>query len=239
MNKNGQQVWIVTGSSSGLGAAISDVLTKACGFHVEKWDLDNGMDVTKAEDVYMFMDAYVEHGVKIDGIVNCAGIAKLAWFKDITQEDYDAVFDVNCRSIFNMVQSAIFNGVFDYRPTVVNVISTASRLPMTNSFTYCASKAAAEMMTRQMARELIKTHGITVFGIAPNKLKKTGMTDQIDERVQELRGWSAEEAKGYQEAGNGNLEYTDPNSVAAVLGFMLSKPEFHKFQNGAIIPMGV
>ena len=46
-------------------------------------------------------------------------------------------------------------------------------MPMTCSLAYNASKGAAHIMTLQLARELTKKHGITVFGIAPNKLKGT------------------------------------------------------------------
>ena len=122
--------------------------------------------------------------------------------------------------------------------TVLNIISNASHVPMTCSLAYNASKAAAHMMTLQMARELKKTHDITVFGISPNKLKNTGMSAATDARVPGLRGWTPEQAAEYQRAALPSGEETDPEVLAEFIAFLLSNKERHKYLNGCILQYG-
>ena len=84
------------------------------------------------------------------------------------------------------------------RGTVLNIVSNASHMPMTTSLAYNASKGAAHIMTLQLARELTKKHGITVFGISPNKLRGTEMSKDIEDQVVKHRGWTKEYAEQYQ-----------------------------------------
>jgi NAD(P)-dependent dehydrogenase (short-subunit alcohol dehydrogenase family) len=111
-------------------------------------------------------------------------------------------------------------------------------MPMTHSAAYNASKGAAHILTLQMARELRKRHGLTVFGISPNKLHSTGMSDYIDKRVCELRGWTPEEAKAYQCANLPAGEETDPDQLAQLITYLVTETERHKYLNGCILPYG-
>lgn len=227
--------FLITGGYSGLGKAISLEL-EDYDTYVYILDQEDGYDVTDRSSIQKFFKDFIGEQ-KIDCLINCAGIAHLDWFPSITTEQYQKVMDVNALSLMLMVQEALPH--LTGHGVVCNVLSTAAKVPMTNSFAYNASKGAAAMMTRQMARELIKTHGITVFGISPNKLKDTKMTEMIDANVTSLRDWTPEQAVQYQANGNGNLEYTDPAAIAEVLAFILMEKHRHKFLNGAILEMGV
>ena len=101
-----------------------------------------------------------------------------------------------------------------------------------------ASKGAAHILTLQMARELTKKHGITVFGISPNKLKGTGMSRDIEEQVMATRGWTAEFARQYQLNSLLAGEETDPAALAEFIAFLLHNKERHKFLTGCILPYG-
>jgi NAD(P)-dependent dehydrogenase (short-subunit alcohol dehydrogenase family) len=122
--------------------------------------------------------------------------------------------------------------------TILNIVSNASHMPMTTSLAYNASKGAAHIMTLQMARELSKAHGITVFGISPNKLRGTEMSKDIEDQVVALRGWTPEYAKQYQLASLLAGEETDPDALAEFVAFLLSSKQRHKYLTGCILPYG-
>jgi len=157
--------------------------------------------------------------------------------EDLEPGDWNAMMDSNARSIF-YTSKAFLPQLIRTKGTILNIVSNASHLPMTGSLAYNASKGAAHIMTLQLARELTKKYGITVFGISPNKLAGTGMSVDIEQQVQETRGWTAEEAKTYQLNSLVTGEETNPNTLAEFIAFLLSMKERHKFLSGCVIPYG-
>jgi NAD(P)-dependent dehydrogenase (short-subunit alcohol dehydrogenase family) len=104
------------------------------------------------------------------------------------------------------------------------------------SLAYNASKAAAHMMTLQLARELAPD--VTVFGISPNKLKGTGMSLEIERQVQRTRGWSPEQADAYQQQSLLSGLETPPEAVAEFLAFLLKTKARHQYLTGCVLPYG-
>lgn len=222
---------VVTGGTSGLGKCIVNELWKH-GHKVIVWATETGVDVSNEASV---ADAATFLPEKIDILVNCAGINGINFIPQVTSDEWDAIMDVNAKGIFLCVKhlaERLRGGA------VLNIVSNAAHIPMTNSVAYNASKAAARMITRQMDRELFKTHGITVFSVSPNKMSGTGMSDYIERRVQDLRGWTAEEAKKYQLAALPAGEETPPEVIAEFIGFLLEKKSRHKYLGGCDIPYG-
>ncbi len=122
---------------------------------------------------------------------------------------------------------------------MVNVSSKSAFVPFTTSHIYNASKAAIHMMTLQMARELRPRHGITVFGIGPNDMEGTGMSNYVEEVVPGLRGWTKEYADAYAAKARPAGAPTPPALIAEFLAYLLQDKEHHRFLTGAIIPYGV
>jgi len=230
---------LVTGSNSGLGLAIATALI-AAGHTVINYDiigpdgdLDSRMDVRRP-DLRQLEDLC---GGELDVLINCAGVNIINWLEKFNEAQWDLVMDVNAKGIF-MMSKACLPFLAKTKGTIVNVVSNAAHMPMTCSLAYNASKGAAHIMTLQLARELTKKWGITVFGIAPNKLKGTGMSEAIDEQVVATRGWTKEQAVAYQLQGLLAGEETPPESVADFLAYLLRNKDNHRFLTGTVIPYG-
>jgi NAD(P)-dependent dehydrogenase (short-subunit alcohol dehydrogenase family) len=221
---------LITGAGAGLGRAIYDALC-AHGHLVLAFDRKLGHDVRDPEGTYG------EPAPTIDILINCAGVNITGWLETFAEDDWDDVLDINAKGIFKMAQWAL-PGLIERRGTILNIVSNASHMPMTTSLAYNASKGAAHIMTLQLARELTKRHGITVFGISPNKLRGTEMSRDIERQVVEHRGWTAEYAAEYQRNSLLSGEETDPAVLAEFIAFLLSNKQRHHFLSGCIIPYG-
>ena len=217
---------LVTGSASGLGAALV-VALEAAGHEVLQYDVANGQDV--------LLPAL--SAPEIDVLIDCAGVNRINWLSDVTGAEWDHVMDTNVKGIFRMTQACL-PLLKKSRGTVVNIVSNAAHMPMRCSAAYNASKGAALILTKQLARELI-VDGITVFSVSPNKLRDTGMSRSIDEQVVATRGWSLEDAQKYQLAGLLTGEETDPTQCAEFIAFLLSSKERHKYLAGCDMPYGL
>lgn len=99
--------------------------------------------------------------VALDGLVNNAGVAYIKPFEEITEEDFDATFNVNIKAVFNVTQSLLPN--LKEGASIVNVSSLASSRSFAGHSAYAATKAAVDSLTRSLALEL---------GLFYNKKKK-------------------------------------------------------------------
>jgi NAD(P)-dependent dehydrogenase (short-subunit alcohol dehydrogenase family) len=144
---------------------------------------------------------------------------------------------VNARAMLYTVQALL--PALSAGGTVCNIISNASHMPMRHSLAYNASKAAADMLTRQMARELWGTHRVTVFGVSPNRLHGTPMSVSVDRQVAISRAWSAAEVRRRQLEALPIGEETDPATVAEFVAWLLSTKERHRYLHGAILDYGI
>ncbi|HET8686855.1 MAG TPA: SDR family oxidoreductase, partial [Methanosarcina sp.] len=207
------------------------------------FDLEHGDDVRSATvseitKVVHEQFPYSKNPPKLDVLINNAGVNGIDFLEDITAELWDRVMDTNARGIMKMSQACL-PFLKESKGTIVNIVSNAAHMPMTSSLCYNASKGAALIMTKQMARELTRRHGITVFSVSPNKLKGTEMSRQIDAEVVRTRGWTMEEAQKYQLAGLLAGEETDPHQVAEFITFLLQDKEHHKFLTGCDLQYGL
>lgn len=220
---------LITGSASGLGAALVKALAP--------WNIIHEFDLKHGNNVVRPDRDHIESIGAIDVLINCAGVNYIDWLENFDEADWDAVMDANAKGIFKMTQACL-PALIKSRGTVVNIVSNASHTPMTCSLAYNASKGAAHIMTLQLARELTKKYGITVFGVSPNKLAGTEMSKEIDEQVVLTRGWAPEFAREYQLKSLLAGAETPPELVAEFVAFLLADKDRHRFLTGCVIPYG-
>lgn len=224
---------IVTGAANGLGKAIATGMIVA-GHNMFGYDIEFGQDILKP---YIPENFKLENEARIplDILVNCAGINDIDWLHAFDEDRWDSVMDTNVKGMFLMSQ-AFAPLLRDSKGSILNIVSNAAHIPMRCSAAYNASKGAALILSKQLAREL--SPDVTVFSISPNKLGGTKMSEQIDRQVMATRGWTLEKAQEYQLTGLLTGEETPVEMLAEFICFLLSTKDRHKYLTGCDIPYG-
>lgn len=119
----------------------------------------------------------------LDVLVNNAGIEKHAAFWEVTENDFDAVLNVNLKGVFFATQAFVQQCRAAGRPgKIVNVSSVHEELAFPNFAAYCASKGGVRMLTRTLAVELGPL-GITINSIAPGAIETPINTKLLNDPV--------------------------------------------------------
>jgi glucose 1-dehydrogenase len=181
----------VTGGDQGIGRAIVERLAQegadiALCYRANKAGADEVVavvqkagrkaaaiqcDVGKVSDGQRFIaDAVAQLG-RVDILVNNAGLERRADFWDVTEQDYDAVLNVNLKGAFFVTQAFVKNRMqAKAGGKIINVSSVHEELPFPHFTSYCASKGGIKMMTRNLSIELAPL-GITINSIAPGAIE--------------------------------------------------------------------
>jgi len=121
-------------------------------------------DVADAAGVARLFDEAEQAQGKIGVVVNSAGIMKLFPIASGSVEDFDAVFNVNVRGTFNVLQQAAKRVADGGR--IITMSTSVLGMNFPNYGPYAASKAAVEVLTRILAHEL-RGRRISVNAVAP------------------------------------------------------------------------
>jgi 3-oxoacyl-[acyl-carrier protein] reductase len=126
-----------------------------------------GCDVTDGKALEAAVGRVIEAFGRLDIVVNNAGTThRNKPMLEVTEEEYDRVFDVNVKSIFLMSRAVIPHFRAMGGGAIVNIGSTAGIRPRPGLTWYNASKGAVNLLTKSMAVELAPD-AIRVNAIAP------------------------------------------------------------------------
>jgi NAD(P)-dependent dehydrogenase (short-subunit alcohol dehydrogenase family) len=221
---------LVTGSANGLGFAIQEALLVAGHEVIEFDNAHHWPNRVQAPPLWL------RDIDRLDGLINCAGINSNEWFEHLSYDTFEWLMSVNAWGAVAMTQS-VLEQLKASKGFVCNIVSNAAHIPMTSSLAYNASKAAALMITKQMAHELTPKHGITVFSVSPNKLRGTNMSREIEANVCHVRGWTKEYAAEYQKKALMHGLESEPSAVAEFITNLIVSGQY-KFMSGCDIPFG-
>ena len=183
---------LVTGGASGFGAGIAALFASE-GAKVVILDLNGegaravagtigssaqavAGDVTNADDIARAVAAATAFGGRLDIVVNNAGWThRNKPMLDVTEEEFDRVYDINVKSIFHMSRAVIPLMRAAGGGVIINIGSTAGIRPRPGLTWYNSTKGAVTLLSRSMAVELAPDK-IRVNCIAP-VMGETGLLE--------------------------------------------------------------
>jgi 3-oxoacyl-[acyl-carrier protein] reductase len=187
---------LVTGASGGIGADIARVLhakgatVGLSGTRVEPLEtlaaeLGHRVQVLPCnladpDSVEGLVKRAVEAMGAVDILVNNAGITRDGLVMRMSDEDWQAVIDVNLTATFRLCRAAI-RGMMKARwGRIVNISSVVGQTGNAGQVNYAASKAGMVGLSKSLAAE-VASRGITVNCVAPGFIE-TAMTDKLNEQ---------------------------------------------------------
>jgi NAD(P)-dependent dehydrogenase (short-subunit alcohol dehydrogenase family) len=231
------KVALVTGASRGIGRGIAERLARdgalvavnfaghaeAAGATVAAIEAGGGAAFAVQAEIgtpeataalFTALDAEVERRTgeaRLDILVNNAGVAVFGTFRETSLDDFDRLFRVNVRGTFLVTQAALPR--LRDGGKIVNISSNATRLALGEIAVYTVSKAAVDMLTRILAREL-GPRRITVNSVAPGWVATDGNASvrQDPAATREIEGMTALGRFG------------QPADVAEVVHFLVTPP---------------
>lgn len=158
---------IVTGGSSGIGAAIVERLS-AAGHPVANLDLNAAepVDITDHDAVEAAVGAFVERVGPLYGLVNNAGWDVAKPFLETDPALWRKVIDVNLYGPLNVTHAVLRRLVDAGRGRVVSIASDAGRVGSSGEAVYSACKGGIIALMKTLAREHARA-GITFNSICP------------------------------------------------------------------------
>jgi NAD(P)-dependent dehydrogenase (short-subunit alcohol dehydrogenase family) len=180
-----EKVAIVTGATKGLGQAMAVTLAKAganivvVSRHQEECDLAAeeikalgvdalgcACDVSKHDMIEALVSKAIDTFGRIDILVNNAGTAVTIPSKDVTENDWDKVLNVNLKGVFFLTQAVGKEMIKQKYGRIVNIASMFGLVGDKNVLPYLVSKGGVIQMTRGLALEWAK-YNIMVNAVAP------------------------------------------------------------------------
>ena len=192
---------LITGSSRGIGEQIATLFAQngysvAINYNKSKEQAESLVKKLEAQgynakafcaDVSDYcavndMISQVESTMgRVDVLVNNAGIAQQKLFCDITDKDFDRMFDVNVKGVFNCTKAVLPSMIREKQGSIINISSMWGQVGASCEVHYSASKAAIIGMTQALAKE-VGPSGIRVNCICPGVIE-TEMNANLDEET--------------------------------------------------------
>lgn len=140
-------------------------------------------DVADSEAVKQMIENGTQKFGKIDILVNNAGITRDNLLMRMSEEEFDAVMDINLKGTFHCIRHIARQMIRQKSGRIISISSVSGVLGNAGQANYCASKAGIIGLTKSAAREFA-SRGITVNAVAPGFID-TEMTAVLSKGIQE------------------------------------------------------
>ncbi|MCY4045159.1 MAG: SDR family oxidoreductase [Cellvibrionales bacterium] len=219
------KVAVISGSASGIGQATAIKLAEM-GFALALVTRNQSLDQTKcalprqaeyneyrcdiadeSQVKNLFLSVMADFG-RVDVVINNAGVGSMGFIANVPTEEFDRVFNINCRGTFFMCREAaefMGNG-----GAIINVSTGITHSSEIGMGVYVASKLAVEGLSKTLAKEL-GSKGIRVNTVSP------GMTD-----TPMLMGGHADKLKASGAAMTALKRLGEAKDVANVIAMLVS-----------------
>ncbi len=224
------KIVVITGASSGLGAATARrlanegaivVLAARRRDRIEALanELSTGdrrvlaieTDVTNKDQVKALVDKTVETHGRIDVILNNAGLMPLSPIERLKVDEWDRMVDVNIKGVLYGIAAALPHMQRQKSGQIINVSSVAGHKILSSGAVYSATKFAVRALSEGLRQE-VKPHNIRVTIISPGAVA-TELIDQISEA-------------DIQSAVRARTTFAVPaDTFARMVAFAISQPE--------------
>lgn len=213
MNKDIEgKVVVITGASSGLGAATARLLasqgarvvlgarrTKRLESLVQELNTQGGKaiavttDVTDRTQVQQLIDAAAKNYGKVDVLLNNAGLMPLAPLERLKIDEWDQMINVNFKGTLNGIAAALPIMKKQQSGQIINVSSVYGHKVGPGAAVYCATKFAVRALSEGLRQE-VKPYNIRTTVISPgavatellNHISEKDIADNVREHVNEI-----------------------------------------------------
>lgn len=193
------KVIVITGASSGMGAAAASYLAargasvvlgarRADRIETLAAEITKAggkatgvvTDVTKREDVRKLVDAAVQTYGRIDVLINNAGLMPLSPLDRLKVDEWDQMIDVNVKGVLYGIAAALPHMKAQRSGHVINLASVAGHKLFAGSAVYSATKFAVRALSDGLRQEMA-AYNIRTTIISPGAVK-TELLDHISEK---------------------------------------------------------
>jgi NAD(P)-dependent dehydrogenase (short-subunit alcohol dehydrogenase family) len=223
---------VITGAGSGIGRAVAllfarqkaqvhlvDLNKEAVEAVAQEIRQENGVVTIHACDVTLQEAVRRVFSVvgTIDILVNSAGISHIGKADTTSEEDFDRVYQVNVKGIYNCLHEAIPLMKEQRRGIIINMASIANHVGLPDRFAYSMSKGAVYAMTLSVAKDYIK-EGIRCNSISPARVHTPFVDGFLAKNYPGKEAEMFEKLSGTQPIGR----MARPEEIAALILYLCS-----------------
>lgn len=250
------KVWFITGSSTGLGRALAEVLLEK-GFRVAATarrpaDLEAikkkfgnqvlcpALDVTKPDQVRSALQQTLDHFGRIDVCVNNAGYGLIGGVEEVTDPEIRRQFDTNFFGALDVTRAVLPHLRKQRSGHIVNISSIGGFRAIAGASIYNATKFALEALSEALAKEVAPL-GIRVVLVEPGPFRTDFGGRSIDDTPNRIPEYASTAGKmrEYYQAAHGK-QVGDPRKAAeAMIQAVESNADFLRLPLGEATLMGM